>query len=236
MALSDLDRNLLKRCLTRGPRHWEDFVDRFLGLVIHVVNHSAQSRSIRLSEQDREDLVSEVFLAIVHDDFAVLRRFRGESSLATYLTVVARRLVIRELLQRKTPASLNDVPEPAISNGGHNNSPEERISSREEVERLLQKLNGSEADVVRLYHLEGKSYQEISSRVGMPENSIGPTLSRARAKCAKPAPAGRNKNLSLRERWDDVVPVRAHSVGDGTGSMPEKPISNSRGLSPSPAR
>ena len=190
MALSDLDRNLLKRCLTRAPRAWEDFVDRFLGLVIHVVNHSAQSRSIRLSEQDREDLFSEVFLAIVHDDFAVLRRFRGESSLATYLTVIARRLVIRELLQRKTPASLNDMPEPAATNGGHNNSPEERISSREEVERLLQKLNGSEADVVRLYHLEGKSYQEISSRVGMPENSIGPTLSRARAKMREASASG----------------------------------------------
>ena len=36
--------------------------------------------------------------------------------------------------------------------------------------------------MVRLYHLEGKSYREISSQVGMPENSIGPTLSRAREK------------------------------------------------------
>jgi RNA polymerase sigma-70 factor (ECF subfamily) len=31
-----------------------------------------------------------------------------------------------------------------------------------------------------MYHLEGKSYQEISQVVGMPENSIGPILSRAR--------------------------------------------------------
>ena len=35
---------------------------------------------------------------------------------------------------------------------------------------------------MRLYHLEGKSYQEISDRMGMPENSVGPTLSRARRK------------------------------------------------------
>jgi RNA polymerase sigma-70 factor (ECF subfamily) len=59
---------------------------------------------------------------------------------------------------------------------------EERITNREEVERLMRGLTGAEADVVRLYHLEGKSYHEISSAVGMPENSIGPTLSRARAK------------------------------------------------------
>jgi RNA polymerase sigma-70 factor (ECF subfamily) len=33
-----------------------------------------------------------------------------------------------------------------------------------------------------MYHLEGKSYQEISRLVGIPENSVGPTLSRAREK------------------------------------------------------
>jgi RNA polymerase sigma-70 factor, ECF subfamily len=35
---------------------------------------------------------------------------------------------------------------------------------------------------VQMYHLEGKSYHEISLVVGMPENSIGPILSRARSK------------------------------------------------------
>jgi RNA polymerase sigma-70 factor, ECF subfamily len=35
---------------------------------------------------------------------------------------------------------------------------------------------------VQQFHLEGRSYREISSRLGVPENSIGPTLSRARAK------------------------------------------------------
>lgn len=191
MALSELDRNLLKRCLARAPRAWEDFVDRYLGLVIHVVNHSAQSRSIPLTEHDREDLVADVFLAIVHDDFAALRRFRGESSLATYLTVIARRIVVRELLSRRQAATSSDIHDVA-RRAADGSSPEERISSREEVERLLSTLNGSEADVVRLYHLEGKSYQEISSRVGMPENSIGPTLSRARAKMREASATGPN--------------------------------------------
>lgn len=179
MALSDFDRSLIKRCLAHAPRAWEDFVDRFLGLVLHVINHSAQSRSVKLTDQDREDLAADVFLTIIEDDLGILRKFRGESSLATYLTVVARRVVIRELLKRKSGVSLQDVPEPATRREG---SSEERINSRDEVEKLLRTLHGPEADVVRMYHLEGKSYQEISTRVGMPENSIGPTLSRARAK------------------------------------------------------
>lgn len=179
MALSEIDRTLLQNCLARKPRAWEDFVDRFLGLVVHVVDHSAQSRSARLTPQDAEDLAAEVFLALVNNDFAVLRRFRGESSLATYLTVVSRRVAVRELLKRKPVTNLQDV---AQVNGNGSDSSEERFSNREEVARLMDGLNAKEADVVRLYHLEGKSYHEISSAVGVPENSIGPTLSRARAK------------------------------------------------------
>ena len=183
MVLSEIDRKLLQRCLNRKPHAWEDFVDRFLGLAVHVIRHTAKSRSIRVNPQDEEDLAAEFFLAVVNDDFAVLRRFRGDSSLATYLTVVARRIVVRELLKRKTASGLKDSAERQEEAAvAALEQPEERIDNREEVERLIQGLNRVEADIVRLYHLEGKSYQEISSTVGMPENSIGPTLSRARAK------------------------------------------------------
>ena len=194
MALSEIDRHLLQRCLARKPRAWEDFVDRYMGLVIHVVNHSAQSRSLRLTPEDREDLASQVFLNIVRDDLAILRHFRGESSLATYLTVIARRVVVHEILKQKSPSRLDN-------HNSHNSDhalaavgseAEQRVSDREQVEKLLAELDGAEAKVVRMYHLEGKSYQEISSAVGMPENSVGPTLSRARRKMrsgADPAPS-----------------------------------------------
>jgi RNA polymerase sigma-70 factor (ECF subfamily) len=181
VALSEIDRNLLQRCLARKPRAWEDFVDRFTGLVVHVVNHSAQCRSMRLSAEDREDLVAHVFMTIVREDQAVLRHFRGQSSLATYLTVVARRVVVAELLKRKSPSRLDDHgarQDKAIAN----DQAEKRVADRDQVERMMADLDSSEARVVRMYHLEGKSYQEISSAVGMPENSVGPTLSRARQK------------------------------------------------------
>jgi RNA polymerase sigma-70 factor (ECF subfamily) len=155
-----------------------------MGLVIHVVNHSAESRSRRLTAEDREDLVAHVFMAFVRDDLALLRHFRSESSLATYLTVVARRVVIHELLKHKGSArSSNGAAAAAeLANAHHDGGVERRVSDREEVERLLGELDAAEAQVVRLYHLEGKSYQEISNAVGMPENSVGPTLSRARRK------------------------------------------------------
>jgi len=184
VALSEIDRNLLERCLERKPRAWEDFVDRFMGLVVHVIHHTAQARSIRVGAEDRDDLCAEVFLNFIKDDFGVLRHFRGESSLATYLTVVARRIVVKSLLHRKPTTPLGDGNAQQASHNAADSGAdvEQRISSREEVERLLGALDGGEAAIVRMYHLEGKSYQEIGAAVGMSENSIGPILSRARSK------------------------------------------------------
>lgn len=184
MGLSEIDRNLLERCLARKARAWEDFVDRFMGLIIHVIQHSAHARSIRLTPEDRDDLCAEVFLNLLKDDFAILRHFRGQSSLATYLTVVARRIVVKELLGRKPSAPLKEpgprrsAPQPVAKHA----EAESRLEDREEVERLLEELEGPEAQVVRMFHLEGKSYAEISHALGIPENSIGPILSRARVK------------------------------------------------------
>ena len=152
-----------------------------MGLVVHVINHTAQSRSVRLTAEDREDLIGDVFLAVVKDDFAVLRQFRGNSSLATYLTVIARRVAVHQLLKRKNAATLAGGLEGSLE-GANGHAMEKRLSNHEEISRLLEELEGTEAEIVRLYHLEGKSYQEISSSTGMPENSIGPTLSRAREK------------------------------------------------------
>jgi RNA polymerase sigma-70 factor (ECF subfamily) len=184
VALSEIDRNLLQRCLQRSPRAWEDFIDRFMGLVMHVINHTARARSVRLSAEDRDDLCAEVFLAAIKNDFALLRNFRGQASLATYLTVVARRVVVKELLARMSAARLDESPVASRAGGVPDPHPpvEDRMADIEQIERLLGGLRDTEAQVVRMYHIEGKSYQEISLAVGLPENSIGPILSRARNK------------------------------------------------------
>jgi len=182
LALSEIDRSLLERCLSRQSGAWNEFVDRFMGLVVHVINHAAQARSLEVTAQDQEDLTAEVLLEIIANDFAALRQFRGQSSLATYLTVIARRVVVRELLKRfgRGRRAAGDADVANLSD--QSREMQDVLSDREQVERLLEELEGAEADAVRLYHLEGKSYYEISMATGMPENSIGPLLSRARDK------------------------------------------------------
>ncbi len=180
MSLSEVDRQLLQRCLDGSPRAWQDFADRFLGLVVHVANHTAESRGLALDSATRDDLVADVFLAILQNDLSTLRRFRRNCSLATYLTVVARRVIVRRLTRQQRnghqPLRNGDNTVAAVD------SDQTRMHNEQEVQQLMLRLDPQEANVIRMYHLEGKTYQEISAVVGMNENSIGPLLSRARAK------------------------------------------------------
>src|SRR5213076_1831799 len=111
LALTPKDRDLLKRCLHHEPGAWNDFVDRFLGLIYHVIHHTAHLRSMPLRPEDTEDLAAEVLLQLVANDYAVLRQFKGNSSLATYLTVIARRICVHELARRGAAREVQPGPQ-----------------------------------------------------------------------------------------------------------------------------
>jgi RNA polymerase sigma-70 factor (ECF subfamily) len=178
----------LQRCLHHEPGAWNDFVDRFLGLIYHVIQHTAHLRSASLRPEDSEDLAAEILLQLVTNDYAALRQFRGKSSLATYLTVIARRVCVHDLARRA--AAREVLPKP-----DHKRVPEAEVEeppkgivgleSLEEVEKLLGKLPSRDREVVRLYYLEGRTYEEICTELNLPLNSIGPILSRARKRLRK---------------------------------------------------
>lgn len=192
MSLTEIDRNLLKRCLAEEPGAWKDFVDRFMGLFVHVINHTAHARSVRLTQEDIDDLCAEIFLVLLDDNYAILKRFRGESSLATYLTVIARRVVVHGVIRRRMAEALGHVVahHPDMKQQADSHHFElKRVEDHEEVERMLADLPAGDAEVVKQYHLQGRSYREISSHLGIPENTIGPTLTRARQKLRRAMPS-----------------------------------------------
>lgn len=170
------DARLVQACLGREPGAWDAFVDRFAGLFFWIVDRTAEQRQLPLAAADRDDLVAEILLECLRHDAAVLRSFAGRSSLPTYLTVIARRVAVRGLLRTLDTARGDPAGEPAAADVTA------RIADHEQVETLLGRLDAAEAQLVRLHHLEALSYGEISRLTGMPLGSIGPALSRARAK------------------------------------------------------
>jgi RNA polymerase sigma-70 factor (ECF subfamily) len=134
-----------------------------------------------LSAADIEDVAAEVFLAIVDNNYDVLKRFKGTSSLPTYLTVIARRITVKEVVKRFREAELGHSRAHRSSVDAREGSAEiEPVAAAEEVERMLADLDEREANVVRLYHLQFLNYRQIGKQLGIPENSVGPILAKAR--------------------------------------------------------
>lgn len=77
------------RDVHRDPRAW---LEANAGAVTHVARRVARSRG--LHAEASQALESAVRARLAADDFEVLRRYRGEADIQTYLAVVASRLLL----------------------------------------------------------------------------------------------------------------------------------------------
>ena len=201
-ALSDDDRRLVDACVANGPGAWEALVARYGRLIAHVASRTARQRGAAVGPADRDDLVAEVLLELLRNDASALRSFAGRASLPTYLTVISRRVAARRM-HDALPAG-DRRPQARLAAAATRRPDDEiRRAEREHVEDLLKVLEADEARLIRLHHIEQRSYGEISHLTGMPLGSIGPALSRARAKMRRLDPAAAARG------GDEVVPAAA---------------------------
>jgi RNA polymerase sigma-70 factor (ECF subfamily) len=96
---------LIQAALRGEPFAWEKLVDELLPTVMGIVDRIATSRGAHLDAAQRDELVAAVFQALADDAMAALRHYDGRSTLETFVTVVARRVVDHELAKRPTPAA-----------------------------------------------------------------------------------------------------------------------------------
>jgi len=116
LALSELDRSLIETCVSGDAQAWRTFCDRFAGLVQDVVTDSVRLAQGGDSSKDagfvaqitsqggaavRDSLVESFFRKLRSNQFELLREFRGKSSLASYLAVLARRHALVSLATTK---------------------------------------------------------------------------------------------------------------------------------------
>lgn len=182
MPLTEKDRQLVNDLLSGRNGAWNVFVDRYASLIVQVIRHTTHAHSLKLNQDDIDDLTADVFTALLERNLAAIRGFRGRSSFATYLTVVIRRVVLRKLTQRRyreafghVQAHQNSVAEAASEQGTSQSA-----DARDEVDSLMTRLPEPMRQVMEAFYLHGKSYQEIGRILNMPVNSIGPTIARAK--------------------------------------------------------
>lgn len=183
MPLSNLDRKLLTDLLNGQSGAWKLFVDRYTPLILQVIQHTAHAHTLKLNADDIEDLCADTMAELLVRDMAALRTFRGRCSLATFLGVIARRIVVRRLTEHRFSSALGHVTahRAAVDFASSENSSIRQLENRDQVETLLSRLPAEPKRVAKWLFLDELSYREIAQRLGKPLNSIGPIVTRLRA-------------------------------------------------------
>ncbi len=180
------DQLLVERLVYGDADAWQTFVHRYGRLVRARVADVASTFGRSSDESAIDDATAEVFAALLGNDTAALRAFEGRSSLLTYVAVIATRSATRGFARKQSVDA--SVSESALAQAACDPTMKDPVhqmidaEQQQTVHRLLKRLPDKQRELVSLFHLQGKSYAEISETMELPIGSIGPTLRRAEAK------------------------------------------------------
>lgn len=186
-ALTWDDASIVRALLHQEDGAWDYFVERYAGLVSAVVQRVLSGCGVRPAAADVDDIAENVFVMLLENDQALLRRYDPEHRLAAYLSVIARTAAHRWLRRRRVKTHLPDemwgeaIPEsgPAASEEVRNR--ELLTAVREEVGTLAER----DRVILELFYYQELDYQEIAGRLGISVNSVGAALTRARTRLGK---------------------------------------------------
>ena len=127
------------------------------------------ARSLCGNEHDAEDLVQETFVA------TLTARFRGESSVRTWLVAILarraamlRRSMSRQPLRMDSTGDVAKAPEPLASD------------AKVDLAVMLKALSPEHREIIVLRELQQMSYEEIALVLSIPRGTVESRLHRAR--------------------------------------------------------
>lgn len=168
------DSELVQRVINGNTNAFRFLVSKHQRLVLHVVGRIVQ-------QQDQvEDVCQDVFIKV----FKMLKTFRGESKLSTWIVTIAYNTAITHIRKQKRRKELSYHEEPQLLEAEKSAGPNQKILEKKEAQKYLLKLIETlpvhYRTVLTLYHLEEFSYKEMVEITGMPEGTIKSYLNRAR--------------------------------------------------------
>jgi RNA polymerase sigma-70 factor (ECF subfamily) len=178
------ERRLLERCLAGEKGAWDTLVRKYEKCVYRFAFNLCHDRD------DAEDISAHVFIRV----FQNLHTFRNEACFSSWLFRIVRNTHLDMCVR---PAWRNNVSldaEPSSDSPARQSlvreiadpapTPEAQ-SIKGEVVRLLNQalthLPAYQRDVLRLYHGDGKSYEQIAETTGLPVGTVKSRINRARA-------------------------------------------------------
>lgn len=159
---------------------------RYQDVVYSRIRVTCISSRIEIDASDCDDICAEVFAVLLARDMSCLKRFRGDSSIATWISVIAKRVCLRQLqkISRSITKPVNNIEKETGAEESHVS----QLILKEEISHLwinVKKLGYGDQQVLNMYFREELSYAEISQRMGISVNTVGPKLHRAQKRLKK---------------------------------------------------
>lgn len=173
------ERELIRRCIEGEEEGWARFVERYADWIRRVVRQM-MSMAGTVSPAGEDDLVAAVFQRLWSRDRHDLRQYDPRYSPSTWIRVITVSVVRDHLKTRKPHRSLEGVVASDLAAPTGSSPAQEETLGRLSV--ALERLPSLERLLLELHYLRGLSYVEVADSLKMPPNSVGPLLSRARAR------------------------------------------------------
>lgn len=189
------EADLVRACAEGDRAAWEAFVDRYASLVSALARRMLQRRTGQAPDADVDEVASAVFLALLQGDRRLLRRYRPEFRVSTYLGVITRTEVGRWLRAPSRRARSLDAHEgTGTLADARAEEPSAALERTERAEALrglreaLAELPSRDRLLLTLRYVEGLDYGEIAQALRVHRESVGPWLTRARQRLARRVP------------------------------------------------
>ncbi len=170
---------LLAGCIRGQKDAWDEFVDRYSSLIYHQIHRCLGAHTAHAMREDVEDLYHSVFEALLERDRRRLRQFKGRCSLASWVVLITRRIVIDTLRKRRATVPLDAEDHDGIAL--HERMPDTKPNAEEEtldserVEQLkdaLQRLTPEDRLLANLVYQRDASPDEIAKVLNISKGAV----------------------------------------------------------------
>jgi RNA polymerase sigma-70 factor (ECF subfamily) len=132
-----------------------------------------------------EDIAQDAFIKA----WQASKTFQSKSKVSSWLCSIAKNAAIDHMRKHNRMVNLGDNAIPEKGDSSSLSNPltkmlevEHEASVKAEVQAALSKLSPKHAEVIRMYHIEEMSYENIASTLNIPKGSVMSRLFHARKK------------------------------------------------------
>ena len=157
---------------------FERLLERYKEKVFHLALSMMRNPTVA------EDMVQEIFVRI----WKGLAGYNGQASLSTWIYTISRNTCLTELKKQQNRQALSlDEPEQRLNfeeiEALHTSDPQ--AGAEMDAQQLLEQLPEKYRQVITLFYLEQKSYEEVGALLGLPLGTVKTFPFRARQQQVK---------------------------------------------------